>query len=327
MHVAVGVISATDAWTLPRPYLERLRREFPQHTFLEAWDRPSLRDVLPQADVAFASLLERDQVPSLTRLRWLHVSQAGVAHLISAELSASPIIVTNSRGIRARAMAEHVIGVTLALARQLHVAQRRQVAHAWAGDEIETGGRVRTLQGRRMGIVGLGAIGTEVAQLAAAFGMSVWATRRRVTAQAPACVERVLAPEALQELLAACDVVVLAAALTPDTHQIIDAAAIAAMKPGALLVNIGRGRLLVEDAVADALRDGRLGGAALDVFVTEPLPPESDWWDLPNVIVTPHVSGAMEDYWTPVVQLFAENLRRFERGGPLVNVVDKEAGY
>lgn len=327
MHIAVGVVSASDAWTLPRPYAARLHRDFPHHTFLEAWDRASLREILPQADVAFVSLVERDQVPSLHRLRWVHVSQAGVAHMISPELTASPIVVTNSRGIRARAMAEHVIGVTLALARQLHVAHRRQVEHAWAADEIETGGRVRTLQGRRMGVVGLGAIGTQVAQLAAALGMTAWGTRRRVTEQAPPGVDRVLPPGALHELLAASDVVVLAAALTAETHKIIDEAAIAAMKPDALLVNIGRGRLLDEDAVAAALRDGRLGGAALDVFVTEPLPADSQWWDLPNVIVTPHVSGAMEDYWTPVVALFAENLRRFERGEPLINVVDKAAGY
>ncbi len=119
----------------------------------------------------------------------------------------------------------------------------------------------------------------------------------------------------------------LSAALTAETRLLIDRDALAHVKRGAWLINIGRGQLVDDDALIEALRDGRLGGAALDVFRREPLPPDSPYWDLPNVIVTPHLSGAMEDYWTPLVGLFAENLRRFEKGEPLINVVDKAAGY
>jgi phosphoglycerate dehydrogenase-like enzyme len=131
----------------------------------------------------------------------------------------------------------------------------------------------------------------------------------------------------LSELLASSDVVVLAAPLTPETRQLINVETLSMMKRGAFLINIGRGKLIDDAAVAAALEDGRLGGAALDVFTREPLDPASPYWDLPNVIVTPHMSGAMEDYWTPLVALFSENLRRFERGEPLLNVVDKNAGY
>jgi len=120
---------------------------------------------------------------------------------------------------------------------------------------------------------------------------------------------------------------VLSAPLTPETRQLINADTLGVMKRGAFLINIGRGKLIDDDAVAAALRTGQLGGAALDVFTREPLDPASPFWDLPNVIVTPHMSGAMEDYWTPLVALFAENLRRFEQGQPLLNVVDKRAGY
>jgi len=178
-----------------------------------------------------------------------------------------------------------------------------------------------------MGIVGLGSIGLEISQAASGFGMRVWAIRKRIDEPKPSFVERILPPDRLNELLASSDVVVLSAPLTPQTRQLINADTLAMMKRGAFLINIGRGRLIDDEAVAAALRSGHLGGAALDVFTREPLDPSSPFWDLPNVIVTPHMSGAMEDYWTPLVGLFAENLRRFERGDELLNVVDKTAGY
>ncbi len=144
--------------------------------------------------------------------------------------------------------------------------------------------------------------------------MRVWAIRKRVDEPTPAFVDRILPPDRLNELLASSDVIVLSAPLTPETRQLINADTLALTKRGAFLINVGRGRLIDDEAVAAALRSGQLGGAALDVFTREPLDPASPFWDLPNVIVTPHMSGAMEDYWTPLVALFAENLRRFERG-------------
>jgi phosphoglycerate dehydrogenase-like enzyme len=327
VNVVIGVISPAAAWLLPRAFVDQLRRDFPQHTFVDVWDREALRLALPEADAAFAAVLDRDLVPSLARLRWVQVPAAGVTHLLSPEVIASPIVLTSARGVRARAMAEHVLGVTLALARQLHTAIRRQAAHEWALDELETGGAIRTLYGRRMGIVGLGAIGAEVARAAGAFGMRVSAVRKHADKPVPPGVEEVFPPDRLHDLLAKSDVVVLSAASTPETRHLIESSALTAMKRGALLVNVGRGRLVDDEALIKALRDGRAGGAALDVFTREPLDPASPYWDLPNVIITPHISGAMEDYWTPLVALFAENLRRFEAGQPLLNVVDKAAGY
>jgi phosphoglycerate dehydrogenase-like enzyme len=157
--------------------------------------------------------------------------------------------------------------------------------------------------------------------------MRVSAIRKRADQVAPSSVEEVLPPAQLSELLARSDVVVLSAPLTPETRELIGPAVLGRIKRGALLVNVGRGRLIDDDAVIQALKDGRLGGAALDVFSKEPLDPASPYWDLPNVIVSPHISGAMEDYWTPLVALFSENLRRLEAGRPLLNVVDKGAGY
>jgi len=143
----------------------------------------------------------------------------------------------------------------------------------------------------------------------------------------PDGVDEVWTPDRLPDLLSQSDVIVLAAPHTPETKRLIGRAEIDRMKRGALLVNVARGKLIDDEAVIEALRDGRLGGAALDVFSQEPLDSSSPYWELPNVIITPHTSGAMEDYWTPLVALFSENLRRFEKGQPLLNVVDKVAGY
>lgn len=331
MIILVGVISPAAIWVLPRSFVDQLRRDFPQHTFLEAWDRDTLRRLLPDADVAFTPFVDRDVFPAATRLRWVQSPAVGVGSLMFPELLASRVVVTSARGIRARAIAEHVIGVTIALARRLPAAMRAQMAHHWAQNELEgpTSG-VRSLDGLRMGIVGLGSIGMEIVKLAAPFGIRVSGIRRRSsgsTGSPIAGVDDVLSPERLPELLEKSDVVVLALPHTPETKQLIGRVEIDRMKRGAFLVNIARGKLIDDAAVADALRDGRLGGAALDVFTREPLEASSPYWDLPNVIVTPHTSGAMQDYWTPLVALFNENLRRFEKGEPLVNVVDKIAGY
>jgi phosphoglycerate dehydrogenase-like enzyme len=327
MNVLVAVYSAGPAWTLPRHYVEGLRRDFPQHTFVDAWDGETLRRLLPDADIAFSAAIDRDAFGSLPRLRWVQSPAVGVGGMLGPALVASAVVLTTARGVRARAIAEHVLGVTIALARQLPLVIRRQAAREWALNEIETSGRVVTLEGRRMAIVGLGSIGVEVARVAAPFGMRVSAIRRRVQQLIPASVEEVLPPERLFDLLARSDVVVLSAPLTADTQHLIDGRALDRIKRGALLVNVGRGKLLDDRAVVAALEDGRLGGAALDVFTKEPLDRDSPYWHLPNVIVTPHVAGSMEDYWTPLVRLFAENLRRFEAGKPLLNVVDKAAGY
>jgi len=331
LNILVAVISPAAAWVMPRRFVDQLRLQSPQHTFLDAWDRQTLRRLLPEVDAAFTPFVDRDVFPSATRLQWVQSPAVGVGSLMFPELLASDVMVTSARGIRARAIAEHVIGVTIALARRLPAAIRAQVAHRWAQDELEgPGADVRTLHGQRMGIVGLGSIGMELVKIAAPFGFRISAIRRRAnepTPDGPFTIDEVWPPDRLPDLLARSDVVVLAAPHTPETKRLIGRPELDRVKRGALLVNIARGRLVDDDALAEALRDGRLGGAALDVFSREPLDPSSPYWDLPNVIITPHTSGAMQDYWTPLVALFSENLRRFEHGLPLLNVVDKVAGY
>lgn len=328
MNILIGVISPAPVWVLPRRYVDRLRAEFPQHTFLDAWDREAIARLLPQADVAFTPFIDREGFASAKRLRWIQSPAVGVGSLMFPELLASPVVLTSARGIRARSIAEHVIGVTIALARRLPAALRAQYSHRWAQNELEgPGSGVRGLDGLRMGIVGLGSIGMEIVRLAIPLGMRVSGIRRRASEPPPQGVERVYPPEQLPALLESSDVLVLAVPHTPETKQIIGRGELDRMPPGAILINIARGKLIDDLAVVDGLRSGQLGGAALDVFTREPLEADSPYWDLPNVIVTPHTSGAMADYWTPLLRLFSENLRRFEQGSPLVNLVDKVAGY
>ncbi len=328
MNVLVGVISHAAAWVMPRRFAEQIRRDFPQHTIVDVWDFQAIRDRIADADAAFIPHITPDMLAAAPRLKWIQCPAVGVGHMLFPAMIASPVVITSARGIRAHAIAEHVLGVTIALARQFHTAVRRQVAHVWAQDELESDTTaIFDLAGRCMGIVGLGSIGLEVARLAAAVGMRVWGVRRRADQPLPPGVERVLPPDRLDDLLSGSDVVVLAAPQTAATDRLIGARELARVKRGAFLVNISRGGIVDDAAVVAALGSGHLGGAALDVFPKEPLDPASPYWDLPNVIITPHTSGAMADYWTPLVGLFCENLRRFERGEPMLNVVDKRAGY
>jgi phosphoglycerate dehydrogenase-like enzyme len=240
MNILIAVFSPAPAWTLPRRFVNVLRREFPHHTFHDAWDAEALRALLPDADVAFSAAIDRSAFRSMTRLKWVQSPATGVGGMLGPELIASPIAVTSARGIRARAIAEHVMGVTLALARLLPLVVRRQTEHVWALEEVESSGSVRTLHGRRIAIVGLGAIGLEVARLAAAFGIHVSAVRRRTDLPVPPSVEEVLPPDRLHELLGRSDVVLLSAPLTAETTRLIDRFALDRIKHGALLISTTR---------------------------------------------------------------------------------------
>lgn len=267
-------------------------------------------------------------------LRWVHSATAGVERVLTPASRTRGLTITNARGVFSRPIAEYVMLMMLAVARRLPQLLELQSERTW--QPLES----RELRDVTVGIVGLGSIGRAVGALATAFGCRVIATRRRPEAGTHAAdggddepnlgsvmLDRVLPPERLPELLAEADFVVLAAPLTADTVGIIGEAAIAQMKPGAWVINVARGELVEERALARALRDGRLGGAVLDTFREEPLPPSSPLYDLPNVILTPHTSWSSTRVVDRSVDLFCENLRRFAAGERLLNVVDPTAGY
>jgi phosphoglycerate dehydrogenase-like enzyme len=311
-------------WVLPPEQVERLRRQFPDLTIVDAPARDERLRELADTDVAFLSRLKPDEFAEAPRLKWIQSPAAGVGGLLFPELRVSSVIVTNARGLHGEPVAEHVVAVTIVLFRQIHQAIRRQAAHVWRQESLDA---FQTLVGSTMGVVGLGAIGGAVADKAAALGMRVVAVRRRAAAARPLAVSAVYPPDQLPRLLEEADVVVLAAPLTAETGGLIGAAELRRMKPNAILINVARGRLVREDELAAELARGTIAGAALDVFEHEPLAPDSPLWELPNVIVTPHTSAFRSDYWKAAVDMFADNLARYLRGAPLRNVVDKGAGY
>jgi phosphoglycerate dehydrogenase-like enzyme len=215
----------------------------------------------------------------------------------------------------------------LALARRLPQALRDQQERVWRPNALTGEASPWLLAGRTIGIIGMGTLGEAIAVRAKAFGMRVIGMRRNPDRGTPAGVDEVIGPSDRARLLREADVVVIAAPLTRETNRLLDAGAIAGMKAGAIVINIARGQLIDEAALAEALESGRLGGAALDVFTAEPLPPDSPFWSMPNVVVTPHNSGFRAGHFDAVIDLFAENLARFERGVDLLNVVDLQAGY
>jgi len=327
VNVLVAIHHRVDAWTIPATHLEQLRTRFPHITFLHSTTRESDLDLAADADVAFAIALNKDAVARATQLQWLHCSGHAVGHFPLADLAARGIVVTNSRGIQAVPIAEHVMACLLALARRLPETLSDQQERIWRPNTYVGEASPWLLAGRTIGVIGVGTIGEAIAARAKAFGMHVIGLRRSPAREVPAGFDEVVGPVDRDRLLAAADVVVLAAPLTSETHRLLDAAAIARMKSGAVVINVARGQLIDERALAEALEAGRLGGAVLDVFTSEPLAPDSPFWSLPNVIVTPHNSGFRTGHFDAVIDLFSENLTRFERGVELLNRVDLQTGY
>jgi phosphoglycerate dehydrogenase-like enzyme len=325
VRILIHVQSAFAIWTIPESYVERLRSRFPEHTFLHARSDDDALAMIAEADVMVAGQITPELLAAARRLRWLHSPAAGVGGMLFREMRDASVVLSNSRGMSAGTIAEHVVAVTLALFRRLPDAARAQARREWAQDAIGTLGN-RLLANSSVLIVGLGSIGGAVADKMTLLGARVTGLRRnRLTESHDRW--NVASVDRLHELLPLADVVVLSAPHTRETRHVIGREALALMSPRAVVVNVSRGPLIDEDALVDALRAQRIAGAALDVFVDEPLPPDSPFWTLPNVLITPHTSGFRPDHWDAVADLFSENLRRFIVGEPLLNVVDKQAGY
>jgi phosphoglycerate dehydrogenase-like enzyme len=325
--VLVGIYSPFESWNIPASHVARLRELFPEHSFLHATSDQRALDLIPSAEIAFMSELRPSQFAAARSLAWIHSPAAGVGGMLFPALVQSPVVLSNSRGISAATIAEHVLAVTLALFRKLRLAFRAQQAREWAQNAVLLPPAIRTIGGSRVVIVGLGQIGTATAKAMSGLGAHVSAVRRTIAREKPAFVETVVDSDQLRDELAAADVVVIAAPQTTETRGLIGSRELAAMRREAVLVNVSRGKLVDEAALVEALAAGRIAGAALDVFEREPLPTDSPFWAMDNVIVTPHIAGFRPDHWDAVVDLFAENLRRYDAGQELLNVVDKRAGY
>jgi phosphoglycerate dehydrogenase-like enzyme len=252
------------------------------------------------------------------RLKWLHVFNAGVDHPIYTEILERGVRLTTSTGTTAVPIAQTAIMGLLALARGFPRWLEAQRDHRW---DPERKAPPRDLQGQTVLILGVGKIGFEIARLARALGLKVVGVRRSPR-RADDPVDELHPPAALRGLVPRCDWLIITCPLTRETRGIIDAGLIAALPRGARIINVARGEIVVEQALIEALRNGHLGGAYLDVFETEPLPPESPLWDLPNVLVTPHNSAVSAGNDERVLAIFLDNLARWHRGEPLLNEVE-----
>jgi phosphoglycerate dehydrogenase-like enzyme len=281
-----------------------------------------------EADGADARYATSEFLRAAPDLVWVQAHSAGVERYLAVpELAAAdgPLL-TNMAGVHGPAIADHAFAMLLALTRDLATRLDARDAGRWESRGSEELAPL-ALEGRTLLVVGLGGIGTEIARRAHGFGMRVVATRRHPEEPGPDFVERVAPAGALLELLGQADVVALCVPLTAETEGLIGAAAFAAMRPGSFLINVARGRVVDTEALVAALDSGRLAGACLDVTDPEPLPPEHPLWRRPNVVITPHVAARAELTDERAWELFRENLRRFAVDEPLLNVVDKAAGY
>jgi phosphoglycerate dehydrogenase-like enzyme len=327
MTVLVSIQQPVHAWQIPAECVQTLRDRFPDTTWIYATDPEARARGLAICDVAFTWILSAAELAAAPRLRWVHTSAVAVETLALPELFTRGVRVSNTRGVQSASIAEHVLAVLLALAKQLPFVLENQRDRRWSQNEFAGERLPWMLRGRTLGLIGIGTIGAEIATRAAAFGMRVIALRRRAEGAALPGLAEILPSNRLDVLLDMADVLVVAAPLTPETLQMIGAPQLRRMKRGSILINVGRARIVDHDALADALRSGHLGGASLDVYPREPLPADDPLWTLPNVILTPHTSGFRQGHWDEVIDLFSDNLRRFMRGESLRFRVEPDLGY
>ncbi len=312
----------------PKPVLANsIRERYPEMRVLHLPNYDTLPLELPDTNIFVGYSLRAEQLIHARELKWIHSTAAGVAQLMYPELRKSGITVTNARGIFSVPMAEHTMGLILALARNFPDAARYQDQSKWSVQDLwDKPQHLTEINGSVLLIVGYGSIGRELAGRARAFDMRVWGVTRSGKGDATHA-EKILPVSQLNAALPHADYVVISAPETSETRHLMGAEQIARMKRGARLINVARGSLLDEAALLNALSSGTLGGAALDVTSTEPLPPQSPLWRAPDLFITPHTSAISERLWLRETELFLRLLDEWFAGKPLSNCVDFSRGY
>lgn len=340
--VVVDLQDRRPVWAMPEEVPERIRRaagsDADVRVITHASDgsgdgaarvHPAVLDAVRDAHVYLGYGVAPELVEAGARLVWIHSGSAGVGGSLSGPLLDRPIQFTNSAGIHAEPIADSVLGMALHFLRGLDYATRGQTQGTWDTRPFYTAtAPMREIAGLQVGIVGYGGVGRAVAARFRALDAQIVGVRRRPAPEDAQGPDRIVYGQAgLTEALEGSDVVVLCAPGTRQTLHLIDTQALGSIKPGAILINVGRGSLVDESALIAALDAGRLRGAALDVFEEEPLPNGHPLWSRPDVLITPHVSGVTHGYWDRQLTLIEENFERFRAGLPLGNLVDKRAGY
>ncbi len=319
------ILIALEPGSLSEEQVRRVRETAPEGApIVVTRSRAEIEGMLDKIEVV-AGWFPASLIPRAVNLRWYQQWSAGADWLLDhPEAAEADFILTNTSGLHAIPITEHVFALLLAFAAELPQALRAQERHAWIPyDEHED---VFELAGKTMLLVGVGAIGARIARIAAAMDMRVFGIRRDPTVGS-AGVETMAGPDELLRLLPQADVVVVTVPLTKATRGMIGKEELLAMKESAILVNVGRGGTVDEDALALVLREGKIAGAGFDVFETEPLPQSSPLWDFENMIITSHYAGITPRYHERALEIFLDNLERYVAGEPLHNVVNKDLGY
>jgi phosphoglycerate dehydrogenase-like enzyme len=316
-----------ELWHAPLWLREKLQQAFPNFIVVQLQSYDRVPEEIVDADVFIGWSLRPEQFVVAKKLKWIHSPAAAVHQLMYPELIQSNVILTNSTGVHGPVVAEHAVAVMLALAKRLPQAMHYQARKIWAQELLwNEHPRPREIAGATVLVIGMGGIGREFALKAKALGMKVLAIRQN-PAKGAAPADAVYGLEQIDELLPQADFVLLCTPVTPSTTGLINKARLDKMKFGAYLINVARGPLIDDAALIEALRQQRIAGAALDVFVEEPLPADSPFWSLDNVLITPHTAAVTEKLWDRHYDLIVENLNRLLAGKPLLNEVDKHRGY
>ncbi len=294
-------------WSDVEDFRAAVEARVPEVDLRVARTPPETHELAVEADALLATYVSTDLLEDAPDLRWIQALSSGVDFLDLEAIADNGVALTNAAGVHAEPIAEQVLGYLLTFERGIHTGIQQQQEGVW---QRYSGGEIR---GKTLGIVGLGAIGSRAAEYAQAFGMTVVGTKRDPDA-APEAVDEGYAPEGLFEVLGRSDYVLLSCPLTPETRGLVGRAELGAMKGDAVLVNVARGEVVDEEALIYALQQGGIRGAALDVFEEEPLPPESPLWDLPNVVVTPHMAGSTPHKFERIAEVFAANYEAFADG-------------
>jgi phosphoglycerate dehydrogenase-like enzyme len=306
---------------LPEKDITALQQSFPDCELHQGDDGAVDSDWLREVEAVFAEEPLPDAlVDRMPMLRWLHVTRGGVNAYLTPAVKARPIQLTGSKGVHGTVFSEFALACIFALAKKLPESLAAQRQKQWQ--------RLQPIEvaGQTLGIVGLGTAGDELARKAKALGMRVVATKRTLI-EKPDYVEELGAPAYLPTLMEQSDYVVLLLASVPSTFNIIGESELRRMKPSAYLINLSGGRAIEEALLVRALKERWFAGAALDAFARQPLPQDSELWNLPNVLITPRIAGITRQKWPALLPIFIDNLQRFIAGEPLKNIVDKQLGY
>jgi phosphoglycerate dehydrogenase-like enzyme len=341
-HLVVDLAAISRNWALPPEGEARLCAEAPagwEVVFVRAptssdGDGPrgasdEAKRVIPDAEAYFGFGMTSDLLGAAPRLRWVHSAAAGVGNVLGSGIAERDVLLTNSAGIHGPPIAEFVVAGILYFLRGIDAAVAQQRRREWSkAFFVADDSPLREVAECRVLIVGTGGLGGESARRLACLGATCVGVRRRPELGAPEGFVSVVGQEGLDGELPKADVLVLAAPYTADTSEMMTRERLMRLPQGAIVVNVARGALLDEDAIADLLERGRLRGAVLDVFREEPLPATSPLWSLPNALIMPHTSPVSpRRFWPRQLDLFLSNWHRYERGEPLLNLVDKHAGY